>query len=336
MNSAMPLISVIMSVYNEDAYLEESMKSILNQTLTDFEFIIVDDCSVDKTSEIIKSFRDPRIKIVNNKTNMGLTKNLNKALKMSKGEFIARMDGDDICMPDRLYKQVDYMRRHPQYMLTGCQTRTFGEQNMTWCLKDDPEKLKIMMLIRPALAHPTFMMRRELVFEKGFFYDESYKSAQDYEFAQRVSEYYPIGIVQEILLNYRTHKKQISNKAGNLQYLNAERIRERQLEQLGIVLDEKMRKVYTSWVKEEKNIKAETFCQAQKLIYKFCTANKVKQIYNVDLMEKTLKEMLFTWMLRNKSIESIIKLPIICDSSGDWGIVVNQAVEIIKRKVHEK
>ena len=330
----MPLISIIMSVYNEEMYLEEALKSILVQTLEDYELIIIDDCSTDKTVEIIQSFEEPRIRLMINETNMGLTKNLNKALKLCQGEFIARMDGDDICMPDRFQKQVDYMRQHSEYMLTGCQTRTFGEQNMTWRLKDNPEKLKIMMLIRPVLAHPTFMMRRELIFEKGFYYDESYRSAQDYELAQRVSESYPIGIVQDILLNYRTHKKQVSSKSGNTQFANADRIRERQLKRLGVDVDEKMRKVYDSWVKEEKDIKAETFCQAQKLIQEFCRANKEKKIYDNALMEKTLKEMLFMWILRNKSMEAMIKLPLICDSAGDLPIVIGQFVEIMKRKVH--
>lgn len=335
MDNTKPLISVIISVYNEEKYLRDSLNSIFNQTLNDYELIIVDDCSTDKTVEIIRSFEDPRVKLIRNETNTGLTRNLNKALKICRGEFIARMDGDDICMPDRFRKQVDYMRQHPEYMLTGCQTRTFGEQNMIWRLKDNPEKLKIMMLIRPVLAHPTFMMRRELIFEKGFCYDESYRSAQDYELAQRISESYPIGIVQDILLDYRTHKKQVSSKSGNTQFANAERIRERQLKRLGVTLDEEMRKVYVSWVKEEKDVKTETFCQAQKLIHEFCRANNEKNVYNNELMKKTLKEMLFTWVLRNKSIEAAIKLPVVCDSFGDMAIVVSQAAEILKRKVHE-
>ena len=137
-----------------------------------------------------------------------------------------------------------------------------------------------------------------------------------------------------ILLNYRTHKKQVSSKLGNTQFANADRIRERQLKRLGVALDEKMRKVYTSWVKEEKDVKAETFCQAQKLIQEFCRANKEKNIYDNKLMEKTLKEMLFMWVLRNKSMEVMIKLPVICDSIGDLPIVIGQSLEIVKRKVH--
>ena len=140
--------------------------------------------------------------------------------------------------------------------------------------------------------------------------------------------------MQDILLNYRTHKKQVSSKLGNTQFANADRIRERQLKRLGVALDEKMRKVYTSWVKEEKDVKAETFCQAQKLIQEFCRANKEKNIYDNKLMEKTLKEMLFMWVLRNKSMEVMIKLPVICDSIGDLPIVIGQSLEIVKRKVH--
>lgn len=335
MKNRKTLISVIMSVFNEEKYLRDSLDSIFSQTFEDYELIIVDDCSTDKTVEIIRAYQDPRIRLIRNETNMGLTKNLNKALNMCQGEFIARMDGDDICLPDRFRRQVDYMRNHPEYMLAGCQTRTFGEQNMIWRLKDNPEKLKIMMLIRPVLAHPTFMMRRELVFKKGFYYDESYCSAQDYEFAQRVSESYPIGLVQEVLLNYRTHKKQVSSKSGYAQFANADRIRERQLKRLGVTLDERMRNTYSSWAREEKGIKAEVFCQAQKLIHELCRANEERKIYDKELMEKTLKEMLFTWIIRNKSVEAIFKLPIICDSVGDLAIIVTQAVETAKRKIYE-
>ena len=109
MEEKMPLVSIIMSVYNEERYIQESLDSVLSQTLDNFELIIIDDCSTDKTAEMIEGYHDSRIRLYRNKENQGLTKNLNNALRYCRGDYIARMDGDDICLPQRLEKQVQYM-----------------------------------------------------------------------------------------------------------------------------------------------------------------------------------------------------------------------------------
>ncbi|HXK49687.1 MAG TPA: glycosyltransferase family 2 protein, partial [Clostridiales bacterium] len=117
MNSEItPAISVIMSVYNSEQYLQESIDSILDQTFNDFEFIITDDCSTDGSFEIIKSYAmlDKRIKYFRNSENIGLTKSLNLMLDIAKGKYIARMDSDDISMPDRFSKQFDFMENNPE------------------------------------------------------------------------------------------------------------------------------------------------------------------------------------------------------------------------------
>ena len=114
------LISVVMSNYNTPInYLKESIDSVLNQTYSNFEFIIIDDGSTDDSLKFIKSYDDPRIKLIVNEENIGLTKSLNKGLKAAQGEFIARMDSDDICYPERFEKQIEYMRKHPDTTVCG-------------------------------------------------------------------------------------------------------------------------------------------------------------------------------------------------------------------------
>lgn len=113
-----PKVSVVMSVYNGEKYLPETIDSILNQTFKDFEFIIINDGSTDKTAKILTSYDDPRIRIFNQE-NMGLTKSLNRAISLAKGEYIARMDADDISYPERLKKQVDYLNKNPDIGLVG-------------------------------------------------------------------------------------------------------------------------------------------------------------------------------------------------------------------------
>ena len=116
MNSVIPLVSVVMSVYNDSKYLSESIKSILDQTLKDFEFIIVDDGSLDNSFDLLRRFKkkDNRIKILKNNSNMGLAFSLNKAIKESKGKYIARMDADDLSMPDRLKKQIIFFQKYKE------------------------------------------------------------------------------------------------------------------------------------------------------------------------------------------------------------------------------
>ena len=324
-----PLVSIIMSVYNEERYLQQSMESLVGQTLTDFEIIVIDDCSNDRTTEIIESFHDERIRLIRNELNQGLTRNLNRALDYCRGKYIARMDGDDISLPERLEKQVRYMENHPDRMLAGCQTRMFGEQNRIWRLTDNPEKLRIMMLLRPVLAHPSFIMRGELIREYNFRYDETFRSAQDYDFAQRVSERFKIGIVPEVLLCYRTHKKQVSTRSSTEQYSNADRVRDRQLRELGITeLDEDIENTYRVWVREERRENIDSFQKAFQLLDLICSANRKTGKYPQKELECTLREMLYTWFLRAKSPDLFRNLPKLCRTWKDYEILLHTAVEI--------
>ena len=114
-----PKVTVLMSVYNGEKYLQEAIDSILEQTFKDFEFLIINDGSTDKTGEILESYHDLRIKIINNEKNIGLTKSLNKGLKLARGEYIARQDADDISMPERLEKEVEFLETHQDYAVVG-------------------------------------------------------------------------------------------------------------------------------------------------------------------------------------------------------------------------
>lgn len=302
-----PLISVIMSVYNEEQYIEESLQSILKQTQQDFEIIIFDDCSTDNTIRIIEDLHDDRIRLYQNTQNMGLTKNLNQGLKLAKGKFIARMDGDDISLPERFETQLQYLKEHPDVLLISCQTQTFGAENLTWKLKDDPDRLKIMMLVRPVLAHPGYMMRSELL-KLGYQYDESFRSAQDYDLAARVTRKYPIGIASPVLLKYRAHKAQVSVKSGSQQFVNADRVRAFLLKELSLSLSEEEKRQYHMLVQETKTKEISDFLHVRDILEKIIAANRKAEVYDEALLKETLYELLFTWMLRNKSVKVCLHL----------------------------
>lgn len=300
-----------MSVYNEEKYIEKSLSSILNQTIQDFEIIIFDDGSRDRTVEIINNIRDERIHLYQNSQNQGLTRNLNQGLRLAQGKYIARMDGDDFSIPTRFEKQIAYFEYNPDVMLLSCWTQDFGESSLRGKLWDNSDELKIRMLVRPVFAHPGFMMKRELI-EDGYFYDESFRTAQDYEFASRVAQKYRIGMVQEILLLYRVHKKQISNQAGEEQFSNADRVRERLWMQAGVQLSEEEKRELQSWAKEEKLDNIIKYANINNLIGKILTANKESNIYNQSALEKELKRLLYLWVIRSKKVIYILAFPKVC------------------------
>ena len=297
-----PLISVIMSVYNEQEYIEDAVRSILDQTESDFELIIIDDCSTDDTVKIIEGINDERIILVRNEENCGLTKNLNKALAMTRGEFIARMDGDDISMPGRFRVQTDHLRAHPDIMLISCNTATFGEHRLVSDIIGTPEELKCTMLLRPVLAHPGFMFRRELYEKHGFTYDERFRSAQDYDFAARVTRQFNIAVTPEVLLQYRAHKGQVSQTPNMKQFGFADEVRTRLLGELGLTIDFD---VYHKWVLEADASKEE-FIKCIRILKMILESNT--NTYDLAILKKTLWYQYFKWVLRSNGKKNIFSI----------------------------
>ena len=174
MTTDTPLISVCMPVYNAGKYLADAVESILGQTFADFEFLILDDGSTDDSLEILRRYadRDPRIRLTS-RPNKGLVASLNELIDQSRGEFIARMDGDDISLPERFQKQVDYLRAHPGCLLVGSRVRLIdpeGDPLCDWCTLQDHEAIDASYLRgqRDTLvSHPVIMMRRDAVLAIG-------------------------------------------------------------------------------------------------------------------------------------------------------------------------
>jgi len=209
-----PKISVIMSVYNGMPYLIEAVNSILNQTYTNFEFIIVNDASLDTSWDYLIGLKDKRIKLIKNKKNLGLTVSLNKALKITKGDYIARMDADDISLTNRLEVQLKYLLDHPQIALCGCWAELIDEKGDKIGAKRypiQPEKIKSTLLHYPCIIHPTFFARREFYAElKG--YDPKFDFAEDYELLMRAKNKFQMANINKTLLKWRLWGKRRSRQ----------------------------------------------------------------------------------------------------------------------------
>ena len=224
------MISIIMSVFSEPIiWLEESINSILNQSYKDFEFVIVCDNPENKDAQIVikkYSEKDERIVPILNDSNLGLTKSLNKGLDISKGEFIARMDADDIAHPDRLSKQVCFLVEHPQISICSTDARIIDDNSNIIAKTKVHGQIIIENLYRHSpIIHPTVMFRRSLLKLRNPFYNEQYKVSQDYElWTFLYLSNIKFAIIAESLLDYRISSKQISKQRYDLQIKNSSQI----------------------------------------------------------------------------------------------------------------
>lgn len=217
-----PKITVLMCVYNGERFLCEAVESILTQTCQDFEFLIIDDGSTDSTRDIILSYTDPRIKFVENFQNIGHAKSLNKGVRLAQGSYIARMDADDISLPERLEQQAAFLDEHPSVGLVASHIRYIDIDNEDLGFWNDdirhPDAKSIIayLPINNCIPHPTVMIRSEIL--KRYKYREVFTANQeDWDLWMRlISDNVTIEKIPECLLHYRKHQESLTKKAPNL------------------------------------------------------------------------------------------------------------------------
>ena len=214
-----PSLSVIMSVYNCEEFLRKSIDSILNQTFTDFEFIIINDGSTDKSKSIIESYNDSRIKLVNQK-NRGLVESLNRGIKLSRAKIIARMDADDISLPERLTKEYQWIEKDTNRALVSTffehiEHKTGMSTGTKIIFPVNDIDLKRALYFTNPFAHGAAMYRKDAINEVGL-YSSNYSPTEDYELWRRLAKEYEVGMIPEVLFQYR-----INNPASESQAKNA-------------------------------------------------------------------------------------------------------------------
>ena len=206
-----------MPVYNGEKYLASAINSILKQTFTDFEFIIINDGSSDKTLDIILSYRDPRIVLVN-QNNQGVTRSLNNGLKIAKGEYIARMDADDISEPERFAMQINFLDNNPLTALCGTRAIAIDKDDKIIKNFDYPpltdKAIKRYYLLHNPFIHSSVIFRKSITDICGR-YDETIPRAQDYEYWGRIISKFPVANLSQHLLKYRVLAEGVT-KSKNL------------------------------------------------------------------------------------------------------------------------
>lgn len=205
-----------MAVWNSEKYLVEAIESVLNQTFRDFELIVINDGSIDNSSNILKKYadKDNRVVLVE-RENKGLTKSLNEGCRLAKGKYIARMDADDISIEDRLLKQYEFLERNADVVMVGSEVEIIDEQGLELGPRGtvlDSHNIRKRLLLGDGstLTHPVIMARRDAMKKIGY-YDEEFTTSQDLDLFLKITEVGSAVNLSETLLLYRQHKQSVNS-----------------------------------------------------------------------------------------------------------------------------
>ena len=258
-----PKVSVIMPAYNAERYIGEAIESILNQSYKELELIIIDDCSSDSTLELVKKYKDNRIKLLKNNENRGIAYTTNYGIDISSGEYIALLDDDDIAYPERLEIQVNYLEKHPEIDILGGRTEIIDEESnhkyMLGIPRNNPKYIKAMLLFHNLdFSNGTAMIRRMFIEKNRIQYLDNCLGMQDYRFFIECSKYGNISSVDKLLLKHRSHsdnetKRRIKNQYEEraLRYAEFQRY---SLQKSGFNLEEKYLYIINKTLKESGGI----------------------------------------------------------------------------------
>lgn len=288
-NMEKPKITVLMPVFNGEKYIKYAIDSILNQSFKDFELLIIDDGSTDDTLNIIQSFKDKRIKTVRNNKNLGLIASLNIGLEKSEGEYIARMDSDDICPSHRLEKQLNFLHNNDDYAICGSNIRVFGkEKDEIWEYPETFDEVKCKFLFQNSTTN--VLLKKSLIREKLLRYSTLFPYAEDYEFYVRISKISKIYNIQDPLLFYRQHQNKIGKIYRKIQEESSDNIRKKQLLDLNLLLSEYEIKIHNS-IANWKFLKNKNFINDVELWFnKIINANNKSKKYDNSALVQILSE----------------------------------------------
>lgn len=295
-------ISIIMPCYNAQKYIHESIKSVLNQSFSDFEFIIVNDGSIDYTKEIALSYNDKRIIYHERKINSGNYFARNLGLSISNGKYICMIDADDVCSINRLEKQFDIMQRKKWIDCLGSQSEVIDELGDTIGSIGRPltsESIKISLLKNNCMTQSTLMFRKSSLDKYGLFYDEKYRYSGDYDLMVKLSRWGKLQNLQENLIKYRMHLNQISQTKRKEQISLANGVRLSQLDYIGMSCSQNEKKLFLKWM-NGLPVTKEELVLLESLFNKLLVANHQKKFYNQNYLYRFLNRELHLILYQGK------------------------------------
>ncbi|MCF8369945.1 MAG: glycosyltransferase [Bacteroidales bacterium] len=276
-----PLLSIIMLSYNAELYLNEAIESVLNQDLNNYELIIIDDGSSDNSLNIIKSFNDKRIKIHQNETNQGIVYSRNKGIRLSSGKYIGMLDSDDIALPGKFRKQVEFLEEHPDFGMVGSWALLIDKNGKLlrkkWKLSGIPDKIPSIMLFKNYFVQSSVVFRRDVL--PDYLYKTGYEIVEDYKLWMDILKKAKAWNLPEYLVKYRVHGKNMTITGEKIVKDNLVAVYKELIEELGIEPTEEEIKIHHI-IREGLLIQdIKTFRKAKNWLIKLLYYNSVKKIY---------------------------------------------------------
>ena len=288
MNTKTPKVTVLMPVYNGGEYLAQAIESILTQTYIDFELLIINDGSKDQSEDTIKAYKDSRIRLVNNEKNLGLIATLNKGLNLARGEYIARMDQDDISLPTRLQRQVDFMDENLNVGVCGTWIEYMGDDE--GCIEKyplTPEDIKANLLFYCPIAHPTVMIRNSFIKRYDLRYNPNHLHAEDFGLWKTCSYLFPLANIPEVLLKYRKWNGSISKQSAETQCQSSAKLAKESSAKLGFETNASLEEVFC-WFYLRKKKKCESIRLAEIELQRLIEFNNNIKVFNEDSLKKAI------------------------------------------------
>ena len=286
-------VSVILPVYNAADYLAEAITSILNQSFKNFELLIINDGSTDHSKEIIHSFSDARIKYIDNKGNRGLIYTLNRGIEESTGTYIARMDADDISLPDRFEIQFNYMERHPEVGACGTYAEYIGDRQGFWKYPIEDKDIRCRLMWGSSIIHPTAFIRKSILNIHHIKFSDNYIAAEDYKIWVDISHVAELHNIPEVLLKYRTHSHQVTTTKGDAMDYTKTKIIAENLSLTGVNLLEEDFDILLKFITYKYNYYLSELNRLIEIYKLFIEKNNASLKCNPDIINKQIDERIF-------------------------------------------
>lgn len=302
-------VTVLMTVYNGEAYLKEAIDSILNQTHTDFKLLIIDNASTDRSRDIVLSYNDSRIHLEPLPQNIGQVAALNKGLDMIETPLAARMDADDISLPQRLERQLAFMEKNRDIGICGTDAVMFRDrEEFPKTYPTTPADIKAALFFGCSLAHPSVIMRKSLLDRYKLRYDEQLGHSEDWDLWQRACFLFPLANIPEIHLRYRLHTGSVSHRTEERKKRTAGILYDRFFRLLGLQ-DSGFRNIhmdiaagtFDAWKKDIKFI-----LQTLEWLRTIRMANRSTGVFDETALERQLEERLFAVLNANTHLGGFV------------------------------
>lgn len=308
MASHTPLVSVVLPAYNAGPYIGEAMQSILAQSFTDFEFIVINDCSTDDTEAVILSFTDPRIVYTKNETNSGLIYGLNKGYAMARGKYIVRMDADDIAAPTRIAEQVAFMEANPAVGICGTAFQSFGKVDTLGVYEEHDADIKLQTLFHCRFCHPTVIIRKQVLVDNGLEYSKDFPHAEDYELWARMAFLTKFANLQAPLLNYRVHDASVTHKHAAVQQQNSVRVIQYLFSTIGSPVSADEVALWSRTCYADFSLNAEEIITVEKVMVNLLQANAKSAYVPAQAMQQFLATKWFNLCYNNSKNKQVRSL----------------------------